>query len=149
MRLGFAVAILGVAVFYTYVAFAELNFLSTTGRLGPGFFPRIVGLALIATCLFTIAGDVRERRIDGGLSGFWPITLAVAALSGVFVLLLDVLGGLLAMVAYMLAALWLLNRGRWVQNVLVGTLLPVALYLLFDVWLNASMPRGVLGFPPG
>ena len=147
MRLAFTAAILFVAVYYTIVAFTELDFLSATGRLGPGFFPRIVGLALIATCLFSIAGDLRARRIGGGSSRFWPITLAVAVLSGLFVLLLDVLGGLLAMVAYLLAALSLLNRGRVVQNVLVSVLLPVALYLLFDVWLNAAMPPGIVGFP--
>jgi putative tricarboxylic transport membrane protein len=151
MRVAFTAAILCIAVFYTYVAFAGLSFLSSTGRLGPGFFPRIVGVALIATCLYSLWGDLRARRAAGeeeGLSGFWRITVAVAALSGLFVLLLDVLGGLLAMVAYMLATLALLNRGRWLQNLLVATLLPAALYVLFDVWLNAAMPPGIVGFPP-
>ncbi len=147
MRLAFSAVILCLAVFYTFIAFAELGFLSGTGRLGPGYFPRIVGVALVATCLFSIYGDVRARRIDGGASRFWPTTLAVAALSGVFVLLLDVLGGLLAMVAYMLATLSLLNRGRMLQNLLISVLLPAGLYLLFDVWLNATVPRGVVGFP--
>ncbi|HET6519154.1 MAG TPA: tripartite tricarboxylate transporter TctB family protein [Geminicoccaceae bacterium] len=148
MRPAFTAAILCLAVAYTYVAFAGLSFLSSTGRLGPGFFPRIVGLALIGACLYGIWGDLRERRSDGGVSEFWRITLAVAALSGLFVLLLNVLGGPLAMVAYMLATLSLLNRGRVVQNVLVSVLLPAALYLLFDVWLNAAMPPGiVVGFP--
>ena len=38
-------------MFHTYIAFTELRFLSTTGRLGPGFFPRIIGVGLIAVCL--------------------------------------------------------------------------------------------------
>ena len=84
---------------------------------------------------------------EGPSGGFWRITAAVALLSGLFVLLLDVLGGLLAMVAYMLATLSLLNRGRVVQNALIGVLLPVALYLLFEEWLNATVPRGIVGFP--
>ena len=147
MRLAFSAAILCLAVLYTYIAFAELSFLSSTGRLGPGFFPRIVGVALIATCLYSIVGDLRGRRVDGGVSDFWRITLAVAVLSGLFILLLNVLGGLLAMVAYMLATLSLLNRGRLVQNALIGVLLPVTLYLLFEEWLNATVPRGIVGFP--
>ena len=48
-------------------AFADLSFLSSTGRLGPGFFPRIIGLILIVACVLTLAGDVRERRAEGGL----------------------------------------------------------------------------------
>jgi hypothetical protein len=145
MRVAFTAAILCIAVFYTYWAFAELNFLSSAGRLGPGFFPRIIGVALIATCLLTLAGDRRKREDDGTLSSFWGITLVVAALSGVFILVLDLLGGPLAMVLYMLVTLSVLNRGRMLQNVAVSIGFPIALFLLFDVWLNASMPQGVLG----
>jgi hypothetical protein len=145
MRVAFTTVILCVAVFYTYWAFAELSFLSSTGRLGPGFFPRIIGAALIGICLLTLAGDRRKREDDGALSSFWGITLVVAAVSGVFILVLDLLGGPLAMVLYMLTTLSLLNRGRTLQNVAVSIGLPIALFLLFDVWLNASMPQGVLG----
>jgi putative tricarboxylic transport membrane protein len=144
MRLAFTAAILCIAVFYTYWAFAELSFLSSAGRLGPGFFPRIIGLLLIAACVLTLAGDLRTRE-GGTVSSYWRITLVVAGLSGAFVLLLNVLGGPLAMIVYMLATLSLLNRGRILQNIAVSIALPVALFLLFDVWLNASMPPGVLG----
>jgi putative tricarboxylic transport membrane protein len=147
MRLAFTAAILCLAVFYTYWAFADLSFLSSTGRLGPGFFPRIVGLTLIVACIFTLAGDMKARPPDGGLSTFWRITVVVAALSGAFILSLDILGGPLAMVVYMLATLMLLNRGRTIQNVAISLGLPIALFLLFDRWLNASIPQDSLGLP--
>ena len=66
----------------------------------------------------------------------------VAGLSGVFVLLLEILGGPLAMVVYLLATLSVLNRGRTLQNVAISLCLPLALFLLFDRWLNASIPHG-------
>jgi putative tricarboxylic transport membrane protein len=144
MRIAFTAAILCVAVLYTYWAFAELSFLSSAGRLGPGFFPRIIGLLLIVACLLALAGDLKQRE-GGELSSYWRITLVVAGLSGAFVLILDVLGGPLAMVVYMLATLSVLNRGRSLQNIAVSIGLPVVLFLLFDVWLNASMPPGILG----
>ena len=147
MRLAFTAAILCLAVFYTYWAFADLSFLSSAGRLGPGFFPRIVGLLLIVACIFTLAGDLKARRADGGLSSFWRITVVVAALSGVFVLLLEVLGGPLAMVLYMLTTLMVLNRGKMIQNVAISLGLPLMLFLLFDRWLNASLPTDSLGLP--
>jgi putative tricarboxylic transport membrane protein len=146
MRLAFTAAILCVAVFYTYWAFAELSFLSSAGRLGPGFFPRIIGLALIVACLFTLAGDLRKRE-DLALSSYWRVTLLVAGLSGAFVLLLNVLGGPLAMIVFMLVSLSLLNPGKTVQNVAIGIGFPLALFLLFDRWLNASIPPDALGLP--
>jgi hypothetical protein len=147
MRLAFTATILCLAVLYTYWAFTDLSFLSSAGRLGPGFFPRIVGLILIAACVLTLAGDLKERRADGGLSSFWRITVVVAALSGAFVLLLEVLGGPLAMVVYMLTTLAVLNRGKTVQNVAISVGFPLALFLLFDRWLNAAMPPDALGLP--
>jgi putative tricarboxylic transport membrane protein len=147
MRLAFTAAILCLAVLYTYWAFADLSFLSSTGRLGPGFFPRIIGLILIVACVLTLAGDLKERRAAGGLSSFWRITVVVAALSGAFILLLEVLGGPLAMVFYMLATLSVLDPGRSMQNVAISVGFPLALFLLFDRWLNASMPSDALGLP--
>ena len=147
MRLAFIAAILCLAVLYTYWAFADLSFLSSTGRLGPGFFPRIVGLILIVACVLTLAGDLKNRHGDGELSSFWRTTVVVAGLSGVFILLLEILGGPLAMVVYMLATLFVLNPGRSIQNVAIGVGFPLALFLLFDRWLNASMPPDALGLP--
>jgi putative tricarboxylic transport membrane protein len=147
MRLAFTATILCLAVFYTYWAFAELSFLSSAGRLGPGFFPRIIGVALIGVCLFTIVGDLKERQDGGEISSFWRITLVVAVLSGLFVLSLEILGGLLAMIAYMLVTLSVLNRGKLLQNAAVSIVLPVALFLMFDVWLNAAIPQDALGLP--
>ncbi len=147
MRRAFTAVILGLAVLYTWWAFTELSFLSSAGRLGPGFFPRIVGLALIGACLLTLARDLRTRHDDGGLSSFWGVTLVVAGLSGVFVLLLEILGGPLAMIVYLLATLSVLNRGRTLQNLAISLCLPLALFLLFDRWLNASIPDDALGLP--
>lgn len=147
MRAAFLVGLLGVALVYTYSAFVNLSFLSSTGRLGPGFFPRIIGLALIATCLYSVAVDFHRREPGEGLSEYWRITIVIAALSAAFVALLNVLGGLLGMVAFMLTALFILNRGRPMQNVVVSLALPVTLFVLFDRWLNAAMPEGIVPLP--
>ena len=144
MRAAFTVAILCLAVYYTYVAFVDLNFLSSTGRLGPGFFPRIVGVLLILACLYELAVELRRRDRDVPRSQFARVTLLVAVLSGLFVLSLEFLGGPIAMVVFMLVSLFILNRGHPVQNVVIGTILPLSLYLLFNVWLNAPLPEGII-----
>ena len=75
------------------------------------------------------------------------MTRGAAALSGAFILLLEILGGPLAMVVYMLATLSVLNPNRSMQNVAISIGFPVALFLLFDRWLNASIPQDSLGLP--
>ena len=49
-----------------------------------------------------------------------------------------------AMIGFLGASLAYFNRGRHVQNAALALLLPVCLYLLFRVWLNAALPRGIL-----
>ena len=147
LRVGFLLAILFLAAGYTYVAFAELSYLSSAGRLGPGFMPRIIGVALVAMCMLTLHADLKRQGADGALAPGWRSAAVLAALSGVFILLLELLGGMLSMMAFMAAALWILNRGRPLQNALIAVLLPVFIHVVFAVWLRASMPRGLLPLP--
>ncbi len=147
LRAGFLLAILFLAAAYTYVAFTDLSYLSSAGRLGPGFMPRIIGVALVAMCLLSLYADRKHLPPDKSVLPGWRSAAVLALLSAVFVALLEVLGGLLSMVLFMAAALWILNRSRPLQNALIAVLLPVAIYVVFEVWLRASMPRGLLPLP--
>lgn len=140
-RIAFSGAFLVFSILYTVTAF-ELDFRTQGGRIGPGFFPRVLGVMLIVTSAYAVVRDrgTAEEEPDPA----WRTTAAVIGLTGLFVASLTVLGGLGAMVAYMAVMLWLLNRRHPVQNVLISILLPAALYLMFDVWLNAAMPRGLV-----
>jgi putative tricarboxylic transport membrane protein len=142
MRAGFQLGVLLCAGLYSYYAFTELSWLSSAGRIGPAFFPRIIGLALVALSAWSLASDWRAP--GARLAEGWRAAALLALLSGLFVAALDVLGGLLAMIAFMAAALAAFNRGRWVQNALLALLLPAGMYLLFKVWLNAGVPRGLI-----
>lgn len=145
MRAGFLGGVLLLAAGYTWLAFAELTWLSSAGRLGPGFFPRVIGGALIVLCAWSLLAELRQGRREL-LSEHWRVTAVLALFSALFVAALDVLGGLLSMIAYMAAALTYLNRRRHWQNALLAVLLPLVIYLLFRVWLNAAVPRGLLPF---
>ena len=147
VRAGFLLAVLFLAAGYTYIAFAELSYLSSAGRLGPGFMPRIIGACLVAMCASSLYADMKHLPAEQALSPAWRSAAVLALLSGVFVGLLEVLGGLLSMMVFMTASLWILNRGRHLQNALVAVLLPLGIHVLFAVWLRASMPRGMLPLP--
>ena len=144
MRSAFTLLILCLSVFYTYAAFANLNFLSSTGRLGPGFFPRIIGVALIVACVAELAIARFRPGERPPASDYAGTVVLVGGLTALFVLAMMVVGGYAAMIAFMLATLMILNRGRPVQNLAIALILPTAVYLLFNVWLNAAVPRGML-----
>ena len=147
VRAGFLLAILFLAGYYTYLAFAGLDYLSSAGRIGPGFMPRIIGVSLVAMCALSLYADMKQLSAGEPMSPGWRNAALLALLSGIFVGLLEVLGGLLSMMVFMAAGLWIFNRGRPLQNALVAVLMPVGIYLVFSVWLKASMPRGMLPLP--
>lgn len=145
MRAGFLAGLLAAACGYAWIAFAELAWLSSAGRLGPAFFPRLIGVALVALTAWSLWDELR-RPAPEPVSAHWRVTAALVVLSTLFVAALELLGGLLAMVAYLAATLALLNRQRTLQNVLLALLLPLVIYVVFRVWLNAAVPRGPFGF---
>jgi hypothetical protein len=148
MRAVFLAAILVVAAVYSYHAFADMNFLSSTGRLGPAFFPRIIGVLLVVSTLYSLILEFRRTRMPASEeAGDWRTTVMAIALCCAFVALLEVLGAIVAMITFLLASLFMLNRGRIVQNLAIGVLVPIGIYLLFSVWLNARLPEGMLPFP--
>jgi putative tricarboxylic transport membrane protein len=147
MRLAFSLTILALAIYYAWVAFTSLDPLTANGRLGPGFFPRVIGVALIVTILYSLVADRRFGLTSNVGTRHVRDLVVFAGLSVLFVALLTYLGGMLAMIVFMLAALTIFNPGRHLQNVLVGLLLPVAVFLMFDTWLNAGLPQGLLPFP--
>lgn len=147
VRAGFLLAVLFLAALYTYIAFTDLAYLSSAGRLGPGFMPRIIGVSLVAMCMSSLYADLRQRPAEEPVPAAWRSAAVLALLSGVFVALLELLGGLLSMVVFMGACLWILNRGRPLQNALIAILMPVGIHVLFAVWLRAAMPRGLLPLP--
>jgi hypothetical protein len=142
MRAGFQLGVLLFAGLYGYVAFTELAWLSSAGRIGPAFFPRIIGVALAALSAWSLLADWRAPGEPQART--WRAAALLALFSGLFVAALDVLGGLASMIAFMAAALAVFNRGRWLQNAALALLLPAGLYVLFKVWLNAGVPRGLI-----
>lgn len=144
MRKVFTILILGLAALYTYHAFVNLSFLSSTGRLGPGFFPRIIGLLLIAACISELVREARRGSGPPDESDYVRDAIIVVALTALFVASLNLLGGYIAMIVFMLASLFLLNRRRPMHNVAIGLILPTLIWAMFDLWLKAALPEGMI-----
>ncbi|WP_157210169.1 tripartite tricarboxylate transporter TctB family protein [Nocardioides aequoreus] len=153
----FLALLLVVLAAYTEMAFA-LEWRTTAGRIGPGFFPRLLGVAGLAVTLWSLvvtlrAPDVEDETValedevgDADL-GKHPRLLALMVLAAaLFAATLLSLGAIVASALFLAGMLWTLNRTRPVVNVAVSIGLPLVMYLLFQTLLNAGLPAGVLPF---
>ncbi|SDM90117.1 Tripartite tricarboxylate transporter TctB family protein [Franzmannia pantelleriensis] len=144
MRLFFYLFILVVAICYTYIAFVDLTFFTNRGRMGPGFFPRILGLAMVIAMLLVILGDIKKNTLFSGTQDSQYKDAAVLiGFSLTFGVLLMVFGYVVAIPAYIGATLFYFNRGKYVTNAVVVVAVPVVIHFLFGSLLNASLPHGL------
>lgn len=147
--------VLVILIGYVNMAF-ELEWRTQAGRIGPGFFPRIIGVMGVVITLGALINSVRsgtsdeeedyvEDEVGEGDLGHHPVpVLITVAASAVFLLTLNPLGAIISSVIFLFGMLALLNPGKWVTNAVVSIAVPLALYLLFQTALNAGLPGGLL-----
>jgi hypothetical protein len=146
--------LLVVLIGYTELAF-EMDWRSASGRIGPGFFPRIIGVLASLIALGAVANSLRpgvstdestmEDEVGEGDLGRHPVPLllTVGACAALLLTLVG-LGAIVAGALFTFGLLVYLNPGRWVANAVIGVAVPVGLYLLFQTALNAGLPAGLL-----
>ena len=166
-RLLFLVGLTLLAAAYTVVAFG-MEWRIERGQIGPGFFPRIVGVVTVVGCLVAIArsvyggepasqapraeaetdgaaGDPAEPAApEGGAAIHSRVTLLLVGCGIVYFFTFELLGALLSSVLFLALGLSLVNKGRHRLNAVVSILVPVGLYLLFEVLLDAGLPPGLV-----
>lgn len=146
--------LLVVLVGYTELAF-EMDWRSGSGRIGPGFFPRIIGGLASLIALGALVNSLRtgvstdestmEDEVGEGDLGRHPVPLLLSIGACVVLLLTMIpLGAIIAGAVFTFGMLVFLNPGRWVLNAIIGVAVPVGLYLLFQTALNAGLPAGLL-----
>ncbi|WP_109472298.1 tripartite tricarboxylate transporter TctB family protein [Ornithinimicrobium cavernae] len=152
-KLVFFVVLLVVMAAYTQLAF-QMDWVTKAGRIGPGYFPRIIGVAATLLAAFGAwhswrhpgdESDVVEEEMGEGDLGRHPMAMLVMVLASLVLLVtLLSLGAIVASAVFMLAVLSYLNPGRWVTNLVLAVAVPFGLYLLFQTALNAGLPSGIL-----
>ena len=147
MRIAFLIVLLAGGVFYTYLAFADLGFMTRTGRLGPGFFPRIIGISAVVITLWAIADELRNRHEPEGDLQQWRDVFILIALAVCYAVLIRLFGGFVSTFIFRAVTLSVLNPGHMVKNLLTSVLVPGCVYLLFDRLLNANMPPALFDLP--
>ncbi len=150
----FLAVVLVVLAGYTEMAFA-LEWRTQAGRIGPGFFPRIVGLGGVALTLWGLVSAIRSPQDDEVVAledeigdadlGQHPLLLSVMVLASFgFAATLLSLGAIVSSAVFLLLMLSLLNRGRHLVNAAVAIGIPFVMYVLLQTFLNAGLPEGIL-----
>ena len=132
---------------------------TAAGRIGPGFFPRVIGVVGVALTVVALVRSVWSDRAGTSTDepapgeeeegeadlGRHPRTTALVVAAGAgFVATYVVLGAVVASALFLFGCLWLLNRSRPALNAAISVGLAVGLYLLFETLLGAGLPEGVL-----
>lgn len=112
----------------------------------PAWIPRGVAVLLLAAALVLLGRALtgRSLTLPGRLKGADRArVLWVAALTGVYVVVVERLGFMAATAPYLLGFSLALGERRWARLVLFAVVVPVATYLVFDRTLNVPLPRGL------
>jgi putative tricarboxylic transport membrane protein len=152
----FLAMVLVVFIGFTGMAF-DLDW-TVASRIGPGFFPRIIGGLIVFTTLIALvqsmrsgaddtgAADLEEEVGDGDL-GQHPLAMFLTVVGATaFVALLMTLGAVVAGALFCFGMLWFFNRGHLITNILVSVGTPLGMYLILHTALNSGLPSGILPF---
>jgi putative tricarboxylic transport membrane protein len=118
---------------------------------GPGFLPFWSGVALGTFAIILVATDLLKEKVGRKSKNLlegkkWSNVILVLVSLFAYALLLPRLGYLITTFGLMVFLFSLIGKPRlWIQG--VSALITVlATYIIFYVWLNVQLPKGIFGF---
>ena len=125
---------------------------------GPGLFPMVVGVFLIATALGCLLQEVlpRMRAKDAAASALQneasaepeerevKKTVQLTALMIGYIFVLKPLGFPLAICAFLALAIRIFGYRRWLPTLAMAAIITAISYISFMVWLKVPLPLGIL-----
>ena len=150
-RVIFACTII-LAVVYLY-ATTLIPSLEIGDPLGPKAFPRLLGICLLIAAGLLALEMWRDHKAkvpppaEGELAPWRHIGViaAVTVWTGIYYLVFEKLGYVVATSIYLLALMAWFHRGKWVSNVITTLLFAGLSYWMF-VKLDVRLPTGILPF---
>jgi putative tricarboxylic transport membrane protein len=112
----------------------------------PAWIPRGVAAVLLGAALLLLGKALtgRSLTLPGRLEGADRArVLSVAALTGVYVVIIERLGFMTATAPYLFGFSLALGERRWSRLILFAVVVPVTTYVVFDRLLNVPLPRGL------
>ena len=123
--------------------------LGTASAPGSGFMPFLAGIlmCIFSAVTFGQAYFNQDRKSEKLWENVQLQKIIFVAL-GLFVytFFLDVVGFLICTFLLILVFIRFVGSENWFKSIIGAILTSIFCYLLFDKWLQANLPRGILGF---
>jgi len=144
----------GLTLIYLYESF-ELPF-GTAHMPDLGFVPVLFGFFVLGLCLLMIGKEIfsprpakdedgnTEEKTEGSPGSRRNLILISVAIF-LYPLSLVNLGFILSTIALMFVCLWIMKFRGWFGSLVTAIVATGVAYLLFGVWLNVYLPKGVWG----
>ena len=118
---------------------------------GPGFFPLLLSFVILGLSLSLLVRTVIKGRIQlGGIGS--PLVKSLVRISPVLLLLslyaifIDTLGFLTVTFLLIFLLLEVTYRQKWWVSLVTALAGSLGSYLIFQVWLQSQLPKGLFGF---
>ncbi|HZP71333.1 MAG TPA: tripartite tricarboxylate transporter TctB family protein [Pseudolabrys sp.] len=143
---------IGVAIFMAVLAligiYGSIKVGIGWGAEGPraGFFPFYVSLAVLISCAINLV-KIFLSADDGGRFAEWGQirqVLAVVIPTAVYVAVIPYVGIYAASALLIIAFMKWLGNYHWLTSIVVGVLVPVLTFLMFEIWFLVPLPKGPL-----
>jgi putative tricarboxylic transport membrane protein len=117
---------------------------------GPGLLPLMAAGAVGLLALLLLVRGTLKKEKGGRIGELWTGTtwkkvVLVSASLLIYALVLNRLGFLIATFGLMAILFGVLGRLQWWIRVIVALVTVLAAYLIFHVWLEVQLPKGLLG----
>lgn len=125
---------------------------------GPGYFPLVIGVFLIAMALGCLLQEILSRKRGAGPSAS-PLpsqdsaapgdrnvnkTFQLMALMLGYALVLKPLGFLISICAFLVVAIRIFGYRRWIPALAMAAVIAAISYVSFVLWLKVPLPMGIL-----
>lgn len=113
--------------------------LGQLSKPGPGLWPFILAVMLVACSLILFIKDVRKDNYEKFTGKKKLVAYSIAAIA-VFIVAFKTLGMVPAVVGLLLFQLRIVGAETWKMTALVTAGMTVAVYVLFSLWLKIPFP---------
>lgn len=120
--------------------------------MGPGFFPLVAGgiLSFLSMILFIqslIKKETSVQRVTFWTNPYgWKLVLLTVLTISAYPFILNQLGFLLSTFLFLFFLFLVIARQKWWVAGFGGVATAAVVYLIFEIWLKANLPRGILNF---
>lgn len=114
---------------------------------GTGFFPFWVGMVFgMLSLLLLILTFIREgKRVGITEKVQWRSIILVLASLFLYAVVLEKIGFVVSTLLFIGALLMIIERKKWHIVVIIAILSTLTFYIVFQVWLQSNLPKGILG----